>query len=119
MMNDLIYVLGSGILDHPARWWILGMAFSGAALVTVLLWTVLITLCIKYREDEHRNLKSILGVIAVILLFVLFSFFESRYNEVMQDKEDISTELSSPVCDWVYEVGSNGHIYIYEYTYKK
>lgn len=119
MMNDLIFILGSGILDHPARWWILGMAFSGAALVTVLLWTVLITLCIKYREDEHRNLKSILGVIAVILLFVLFSFFESRYNEVMQDQEITSTELPSPVCDWVYEVGSNGHIYIYEYQYKK
>ena len=119
MMNCLIFILGSGILDHPARWWILGMVLSGAVLVTVLLWTVLITLSIKYWEVEHRNLKSILGVIAVILLFVLFSFFESRYNEVMQDQENNSTELPSPVCDWVYEVGSNGYIYIYEYQYKK
>ena len=119
MMNCLIFILGSGILDHPARWWILGMALSGVVLVTVLLWTVLITLSIKYWEVEHRNLKFILGVIAVILLFVLFSFFESRYNEVMQDQESNSTELSSPVCDWVYEVGSNGYIYIYEYQYKK
>ena len=113
----MIFILGSGILDHPARGWILGMALSGAVLVTVLLWTVLITLCIEYRKIEHRNLKSILGVIAVILLFVLFSFFESRYNEVMQDQKKTSTELPSPVCDWVYEVGSNGYIYIYEYHY--
>ena len=119
MMNCLIYILGSGILDHPARWWILGMAFSGIALVSALFWTVLITLSVEFRDDAHRNLKSVLGIIAIILLYLLFSFFESRYNEVMQDQKTSTTELPSPVSDWVYEEGSNGHIYIYEYTYKK
>ena len=119
MTNNIMYLLGSGILDHPARWWILGMALTGTAMVFMLIWTAMITLCIEYRKDEHRNLKSILGIIAVILLYVLFSFFEVHYNDVMKDQESCSTEHSQFINDWVYIEGGHGHIYIYEYTYKK
>ena len=116
MKDCLLYILGSGLFDSPARWWLLGMILSGIMFCLVTVWTIWISLCDIPRRVKHRNLKGILGIIVLLLLYVLFTFFDSRYHEVMKDHEKSLSSPSTPVCSWDYDDSSHRYIYIYEHT---
>lgn len=113
MTNIFLFLLGSGILDHPALAEIIGMVISGIALLAVVCWTFWLDLCTSAKHVENRNLKSVLGVIFIILLYFVFSFFNSAYEQKMRQEHPRQQSGSKTVC-WKVVKGVDGNTYIYE-----
>lgn len=105
------YLLGSGIMDHPARWYIVGMAYSSLTLICLMFWTLWVTLGTN-MGIKNRNLKSILGVIGIILLYLLFDYCSCKYTEIMNN-ERMAQKVSGN-WDFTFKEDSTGNICIYE-----
>lgn len=90
-MMILLFFLSSGILEHPALFEIIGMALSGILLIIMMIWTAWIVL-----SDAGRLVPKylcILGIIALILLFSVFTIFEDRYDDLMKNKEKTTVNI--------------------------
>lgn len=114
-MNCLLYLLGSGLFESPARWRLLGMILSSVLFCLVAAWTIWISLSVAACQEKHRNLKGIIGIIALLLLYALFTFFDSHYSKIMKDHEKSLSSPSAPVYSWDYDDSSHEYIYIYEH----
>lgn len=111
-MNTTLFILGSGILDHPSRWEILGMTITGILLAVVSCWTLYVCL-FDLQLVENRNEKSLIGVVFILLLLSAFGFFSDRYNEIMYKRPEPTTKVP-PYCVYTIVTDDFGRILIYE-----
>ena len=63
-------------------------------------------------RHEYGNLKSILGVIGIILLYLLFDYCSCKYTEIMNNER--MTQKVSDTWDFTFKEDSTGNICIYE-----
>lgn len=112
-MKTILYILGSGILEHPARWEILGIAVTGMLFFVVTCWTVWICLN-DLHPVSNRNCKCVLGAIVMLLLMYIFGLFSDRYNEIMYKATEVNKTIVPSSISWSFQQDGRGNVLIYE-----
>lgn len=112
-MDYSVYILGSGIIDKPWFWWLLGMLLSFFCIAFLIVYTWCLTMFDFCKYISHRTLKSFLGIIGIILIYYAFSFCEGKYYECLSSDNPLKEEQTSKKNLWRVEQDKDGNTYIY------
>lgn len=112
-MDYSVYILGSGIINKPWLWWLLGMFISFSCIVFLIVYTWYLTMFTVSSDIPHRSLRIVLGIIGIILIYYIFSLCEGKYHERLSIDNPLKEEQISKKNLWRVEQDKDGNIYVY------
>lgn len=108
-MDYTLYLLGSGILDHPARWWIIGMVVSGIFLLSALCLMIWLSFSETATRQPFRDTKILVCFVVILALCSLLGFCQDRYYQEIQNNKTEAAQAS-----WHFLQDGQGNIYVYD-----
>lgn len=110
---NILYILGSGILDNPNRWELLLLIVTSTGFVCSLLFTVWLLVTSMVARSLHPKIRYVIGVVLTALFYFLFQYSCEKYDAAVDAQKTSSTPFQKCIV-WTVREDTHGNICIYE-----